>query len=130
MAKIKKNIILYIIGICIVLQFIVSNSKLGIICYSLIISPLAIYHFPVKPMLDIVNQKLERKYKLYILSEYFVIGAILCLSAIWFIFDLQFIRIVSLVFFICNIVFFGLESHKKSNQNNAFLHFLLMWFMF
>ena len=124
----KKNNIFYIIVICILLQFMITKSKFGIIIYSIIVFSLATYYFPLKPLFEIVNQKIELKSKLYKLSEYFVIGAIFSLSAINLMVNILFLRYVTMFFLICNIVFFGIESSKKNNAHKAFLHFLMMWF--
>ncbi|MDR2927045.1 MAG: hypothetical protein LBV41_02400 [Cytophagaceae bacterium] len=124
----KENIALYIVALCFIMQFVATSIPLGRHIYTLIAAPLAVYYFPVKPLLKIIKQRMDAKHVLYILFSCWVVGVVIALSAIRIMVDMPFLRTVTQVFLFLNMIIFGIEASKNNSRHNIFLHFLIMGF--
>jgi len=124
----KNRVVVILLIIFIILQFLVYKLNFGILIYSILIMPLAIYFFPIKPFLEIIKKKYDLKTALYVLFSCFIICSILCFSIITFIFEIKVLYYASKVFFLLNAIIFYYELFKSDNKFNAFLHFLVMCF--
>ena len=126
----KKKFIFIWAFVCLVLCFLCNKDVVNPIIYMVITLPLALYFFPIKPILE-RHKHINIKTKYLIFVSNFVLAAILSLSIMaMYISGNRMFEITKYSFFFFNAIIAYYNLFFREDNDTGFLHFMFLCFLY